>query len=567
MDNVTSKKMIVTTPTPARNSVPSVQYDINPINFETDDEFDVNIDDDLYLDMNFDDDFESLYAAGAAPKTVTKVTSSVKKLKDKLPQKQVETLQKNVDKLKLNKSQMDNYVKNYAAEYKLTKKLDKSKSGDTVIKVGGKKQSITSDVVAKLKNDNRNIDARAIAANAGKYFKGKSGDYTKTQYNNLLKSFVNLNYYNQTAKREVPNVAKKTQDDYRFDINKNLKSKNIKLSDPVSSQIRSEINKNLRNLNLSKLPSNVYGQILNKTTDAYVTALTKVDNRIDKAVKTLNKENSSGSLPPTSNYRDLKSNGLIYFDDKNKAWKETQKAKQLGGVLTVGNNMLTSNQMYNDISNYIGVKYPGLSKDKKFINNVVNSAIGLGNQLYGDLSSNNYQQFINNFVDAKAIMKPYSANSIKPEQLTKDLKQTLSNYYDTTKINSKVVDKLASYVKKFDLSKLTSQDYDNLLNGVAKGYGMGSNTLSATGQGLNGRLTIDNKNVPPAKLQYDVIETLKNVYKNNPISSKDMVANAKEIALYLNTKGGNVDSSNYQDLLNGLAGGYGIGKNKFDYSK
>lgn len=542
-----------------------LDYDLSTeLDYDNDSsQFDINIDKELDLDLDLD---EVLYAApGKKPTVATNVKGPVKKLPVKLPDKNVKALQKNVDKLKLTKNQLNNYVKNYGTQYQIAKKLNNRNDNNTSIKVNGKSRNVPTDVVARLKKDKRNIDAKAIAVAAGNAFKGKTGKLTQTQYNNLLKSFINLNYYDQNARREVPNVAKKTKNDFRFDINKKLKDKNIKLSDPSASKIRIQLANNFRDIKLDKVSKNVYNKYLDKLVSSYKGVFTKLENRIDKAVKTLNEKNSSGVLPPTSTYRDLKSNGLIYFDDKTSSWKETQKAKKLGGALTINNKPLTSNQMYNDIYKYVNLKYPNLSNDYKFINFLTNSTLSVANNIYGNLTLPNYQNFINNYIDAQVLARPYYITTFRDNQIRQDVLKRMSDYYNTTNINPVVVNQIGNYIKQRDLSKMNISDYKNLVSGLVKGYGLGSNTLSPTGQGLNGRITIDNKNLSLNRLQTDVVSTINRVYQGKTLTQSVVNNMASEILTYLNTKGGNVDASNYGDLLTGLVRGFGMGNQTLNY--
>jgi Zn-dependent oligopeptidase len=203
--------------------------------------------------------------------------------------------------------------------------------------------------------------------------------------------------------------------------------------------------------------------------------------------------------------------------------------------------------------------------DKYAINSIANNIANYSNILNGNLDQNSYNAFIAYMTNAQILGNQYLVPSAKTTtQIRQDIANTMAKYYNTTNLNPQVVDTLSNYVAQRNLNELDNADYQNLVNGLVKGFGLGSNSLSPTGQGLNGRLTIDNQSVSTEELQSDVYKTIQRVYANNP-QSADVNGIMQEVTTYLNTKGGNVDANNYGDLLTGLVRGYGIGNGTLTY--
>jgi predicted transcriptional regulator len=454
----------------------------------------------------------------------------------------------------------------------------------------------------------------------------------------------------------------------------------------VSKKTASGVNKNIATLlnkyDLKKIPDDKFKQIVNNYSSAYGAVLSKLDDKISQGVKTLNAKNSSGVLPSDSNYRDLVSNGLVYFNKNTGAWTVTQKGKQFQSQFTINNVPLTTNKIYNDVSNYVKLNYGKINPtgdnrinnaiktlndknssgilpsnsnykdlvsngmiyfnkntgawtvtqkgqqqssssqaptsnrignairtlndknssgvlpsdsnykdlvsngliyfnkntgawtvtqkgkqldDKYAINAIANNIANYSNILNGNLDQNSYNAFIANMTNAQILGNQYLAPSAKTTtQIRQDIANTMANYYNTTNLNPQVINTLSNYVAQRNLNELDHADYQNLVNGLVKGFGLGSNSLGPTGQGIKGQITIDNQNVSVGELQSDVYKTIQRVYANSP-QSADVNGIMQEVTTYLNTKGGNVDASNYGDLLTGLVRGYGIGNGTLTY--
>lgn len=131
------------------------------------------------------------------------------------------------------------------------------------------------------------------------------------------------------------------------------------------------------------------------------TSKTKAFQRVDKAVSTLNKKNSSGVLPPDSTYIDLVQNGLIRFDPNTNAWKETDLIKNLN-QLRVNNNLITPNSLKTDINNYL--YSVGLTQNSPILNTVSNKVYNdlyeFTNAIYGEMNPMDYQNMISNISNA-----------------------------------------------------------------------------------------------------------------------------------------------------------------------
>jgi hypothetical protein len=523
---------------------------------------------------------------------------------------QLEILSKDISnmtkKLNLSPQQYKEFVSDYAKAHGLLK-------GDAPkIIVNGTTKNIFKDLNKNLKQD-RNFDVKDLYNTIAKQFMKKGGNMSTSDYNSFLNSINNLGNLSQSYR--IPIDPKyKTKNDIRYDINQALKNSNIPVSSSAGSAVRKYLSNVLSNYNIKDMPISTYNSLLGNFSNSANGILDKLDDKMARAVKTLNSKNSSGKLPDNSNYKNLVSSGLIYFNKDTGAWSMTQKGKQVNKALTVNNMPVTNSKVYNDVSNYLkqnGItsglenrvqqaiqtlnaknssgKLPSDSSYKdlvhnglvyfnkntgawtvtqkgkdipKYLNNSMsNNVSNYLETLSGNLSPSNYSLFLNNMVNGQYNASMYlTAPSQKSlSQIKSDVTNTLAKYYnvDTSKINPVVTNMLTNYVSQRDLTKLDPSEYRNLMNGVVKGYGLGNNTLTPVGQGLAGRITIDNQQVPPEKLQADVSSVVQQVYAVRPDLVDSNITN--EVLTYLNTKGGNVSTENYNDLLTGLVRGYGIG--------
>lgn len=520
--------------------------------------------------------------------------------------KKVDQISKDINKLtnklNLNQNQFKDFVENYATAHGLVKDGGK-------ITVNGSPKNILKDI----KNINKNIDVNNFQKFVNNYFKNKGGNMTTSDYNKFLNSLINVGITSQSYR--IPTDPRyKTKDDIRYDINQALKNYNIPVSSTAGSAVRKYLSSVLSNYNLKDMSNSTYNSILNNFGNAANSVLDKLDDKMARAVKTLNAKNSSGVLPTNSNYRDLIHSGLVYFNKDTGAWGMTQKGKQVNKALSVNNMPITNNKLYNDVSNYLvqnnmvsglenrvqqAVKtlnaknssgilpsdstykdlvHNGLvyfnkntgawtvtQKGKnipKYLNNMITSNVSnYLDTLSGNLSQNNYSQFLNNMINGQynASMYATSPSDKTMSQIRSDVTNTIAKYYNvgTNSVNPTVTNMLANYVAQRDLTKLDPSEYRNLMNGIVKGYGLGNNSLTPTGQGLAGRLTIDNQPVPADKLVNDVTNVIQQTYAVRPDLIDNNIKN--EVLTYLDTKGGNVSSENYNDLLVGLVRGYGIG--------
>ncbi len=323
-------------------------------------------------------------------------------------------------------------------------------------------------------------------------------------------------------------------------------------------------------------------------------------NNISNAIQTLNLKNSSGTLPKDSNYLDLVKNGIVYFNKKNNSWNVTQKGTQLSGDKTSNftadnkrlaqaiqtlnaknsSGQLPTDSTYKDLihnglvyfnkdTGTWSVTLKGKQADKQYaVNSIANSIANAADILNGNLDSPTYNDFINNLIKAQITSYQYLTKAASPssDQISRDITNTLTDYYNspTDSINPQVVTTLTNYVKQRDLSQFNQMDYQNLINGLVKGVGLGSDTLSPIGQGVNGPITVDNQPISTQDLVANVSNTIARVYANNP-QAADINGITQKVVTYLNTKGGNVDASNLGDLVTGLVRGYGIGNGTLSY--
>jgi len=582
--------------------------------------------------------------------------------------KKVDQISKDINKLtnklNLNQNQFKDFVENYATAHSLVKDGGK-------ITVNGSPKNILKDI----KNINKNVDINSFNKFVNNYFKNKGGDMSTSDYNKFLNSLINVGTTSQSYR--IPTEPRyKTKSDIRYDINQALKNYDIPLSSSAGSAVRKYLSSALSNYNLKDMSNSTYNSILNNFGNAANSILDKLDDKMVRAVKTLNAKNSSGVLPTNSNYKDLVHSGLVYFNKDTGAWGMTQKGKQVNKALSVNNVPITNNKLYNDVSNYIknntsnlnnrinqavltlnaknssgvlpsdstykdlvhnGLVYfnkntgawavtqkgkdvpngggnmisnlenriqqavktlnaknssgvlPSDSTYKdlvhnglmyfnkntgawtvtqkgkdipNYLNNMMTSNVSnYLDTLSGNFSQNNYSQFLNNMINGQYLASMYATSPSQKtmSQIRSDVTNTIAKYYNvgTNSVNPTVTNMLANYVAQRDLTKLDSSEYRNLMNGVIKGYGLGNNSLTPTGQGIAGRLTIDNQPVSADKLVNDVTNVIQQTYAVRPDLIDNNIKN--EVLTYLDTKGGNVSSENYNDLLVGLVRGYGIG--------
>lgn len=518
----------------------------------------------------------------------------------------VKQIDKTTKKLNLNPNQTREISKDFTTIENLLK------SGQKGIKVNGSTQNVLSDL-KKYASNNKNIDTNGLVNQLSKYLKNKGGDLSTSEYNKLLNSMINIGTTSQQYRLPV-DTRYKTKDDIRYDFNSMLKQNGIPVSSTAGSALRKYLSNFISKYDVNAMPNNVYTNLVNNYGTSLSKIVDKLDDRMGKAVKTLNAKNSSGVLPSNSNYKDLVSSGLVYFNKDTGAWSTTQKGKALQKELSVNNIPLTSNKIYNDVQNFLktggsvsklenrinqavqtlnaknssgvlpsdstykDLVHNGLvyfnkntgawattQKGKNvanYLSNNLNSSVQQTlDKLYGNLSSQNYNSFMTNFLNGQLTGNQYILPSNKtPYQISKDINNTISKYYNapTSSINPVVTNMLTQYISQRDLTKLDQSEYTNLLNGVVKGYGLGNGSLSPTGQGITGPMTVDNKVVPQSKLQTDVYSAIQSIYAANP-QAADTQNIMNNVMTYLNTKGGNVSSDIYDDFVVGLVRGYGIG--------
>ena len=539
------------------------------------------------------------------------IQQQMKELGGKVPSNnKIDSIAKQIDKLtsklNLNQKQTQEMSKDVSNIENLLQ------SGKKGIKVNGSVKDVLKDL-KKYASNNKNIDTNGLVNQLSKYLKNKGGDLSTSEYNKLLNSMINIGTTSQTYRLPV-DPKYKTKDDIRYDFNSILKQNGIPVSSTAGSALRKYLSNFISKYDVNAMPSNVYTNLVDKYGASLSKIVDKLDDRMGKAVKTLNAKNSSGVLPSNSNYKDLVSSGLVYFNKNTGAWTTTQKGKALQKELTVNNMPLTSNKIYNDVQNFLKTdgsvsklenrinqavktlnaknssgKLPSDSTYKDLVhnglvyfnkntgawtttqkgknvanylsNNLSNNAYQTLENLYGNLSSQNYNSFMTNLLNGQLIGNQYALPANKTaSQISRDVNNTISKYYNapTNSINPVVTDMLTQYISQRDLTKLDQSEYNNLLNGVVKGYGLGNGTLSPTGQGISGRMTVDNKQVPIEKLQADVYNAVQSIYAANPqaADTRNIVNN---VLTYLDTKGGNVSSDIYDDFVVGLVRGYGIG--------
>lgn len=526
--------------------------------------------------------------------------------------KKIDDLSKDIKKMtnKLNTNQQQ-YKELVAERVKIDKLLNTS---GRPITVNGSTKNVWQDL-QKIIKDDKNVDKKGFYNTVAKYFSNKGGNLSTSEYNSLLNGIINLGMASQNYRVPV-DTKSKTKNDFRHDINQLLKQNGIPVSSSAGTAVRKYLSSVLNDYNIKNMPNNVYNALLGNQGQVLNNIVDKLDDKMVRAVKTLNAKNSSGQLPDNSNYKELVKSGLVYFNKDTGAWSMTQKGKQVNKALSVDNSQLTSNKVYNDVYKYLNQnkaaskledrvqqaiktlnaknssgKLPSDSNYKDLVSNGLvyfNKNTGawtvtqkgknipqyLTNSVYGNVSnfldtlnngnfnSNSYNFLLNNMINSQLnsyqYMIPPSEKTIT--QIQNDVTNTLAKYYnvDTSKINPIVTNMITDYMKQRDLNKLDSSEYRNLMNSVVKGYGLGNGTLTPTGQGLEGRITIDNQQVPNEKLQSDVISVMQQIYATRPdLADGQNILN--NVMTYLNTKGGNVSSNTYDDLIVGLVRGYGIG--------